>query len=117
MFNFCHSEKQRLINEFGDEVTIKTDCEIILPTDYSSDDVEDLKEAIFHEVKHTIEFATIKAEYSKSQKWPSEGEANGLLTNDYGISAFKRHYLNRKTLAKLYFFLAFYFIHLLAWRR
>ena len=74
---FVILKDKELIKEFGDEVTIKTDCEIILTSDYSPDDTENLKETIFHEVKHTIEFATIKAEYPKSQKWPSEGEASG----------------------------------------
>lgn len=74
---FVILKDKELLKEFGDEVTIKTDCEIVLPTDYSDGDIENLKEAIFHEVKHTIEFATIKSEYPKSQKWTSQGEANG----------------------------------------
>ncbi len=74
---FVILKDKELIKEFGEEVTIKTDCENILPSDYSFGDLENLKEVIFHEVKHTIEFATIKAEYPKSQKWPSQNEANG----------------------------------------
>ena len=74
-FVFIILEDKELIKEFGEDITIKTDFENILPSDYISIELEKLKEAIFHELKHTIEFATAKEEYPKGQEWPSQREA------------------------------------------
>ncbi len=71
-FIFLILEDKELIKEFGEDLSIKTDFENILPSDNISVEIEKLREAIFHELRHTIEFAKAKEEYPKGQKWPSQ---------------------------------------------
>ena len=72
---FVFLTDEDLIKEFGDEVSIRTDCENILPAEYSYPELDELKTAIFDATKLTIEFARAKAEYPKSPKWPSQRQA------------------------------------------
>src|SRR5688500_14560650 len=50
-----------LINEFGDEITIKTDCEKRLPRRDDYAELVELREAIFDAVKTIAEFMVAKA--------------------------------------------------------
>ena len=51
-----------LINEFGDEITIKTDCEKRLPKRDDYAQLVELREAIFDSVKTIPEFIAAKKE-------------------------------------------------------
>ena len=42
--------------EFGEEITIKTDCEKVLYSNNDGTDIQELKETIFHAVKNTQPF-------------------------------------------------------------
>ena len=53
---------QDLINEFGDEVTIKTDCEKRLPKKDDYAQLVELRDAIFDAVKTIPEFIAAKNE-------------------------------------------------------
>jgi hypothetical protein len=51
---------KELIKEFGDEITIKTDCEKRLPKKDDYDELVELRESIFSVVKTMPEFMTVK---------------------------------------------------------
>ena len=69
---FVFLKDEDLLKEFGDEVAIRTDCENILPVEFSFPELDELKKAIFNATKLTIEFSRAKAEYPTSPKWPSQ---------------------------------------------
>ena len=71
-FVFLILEDKEIIKEFGEDISIKTDFENILPSDNASVELEKLREAIFHELRRTVEFAKAKEEYPKGQQWPSQ---------------------------------------------
>ena len=49
-----------LIREFSDEVTIKSDGEIILPMKYSYPALDELRISMFNSIKNTQQFQDVK---------------------------------------------------------
>ena len=59
-FIFVILADKELINEFGDEITIKTDCEKRLPKKDDYPELVELRESIFNVVKAIPEFIAVK---------------------------------------------------------
>lgn len=65
---FCMLRNERLIQEFGDEVTIKTDCHKLLPKKDDYPALVELRQAIFSAVKNTREFMLVTATPPQNSK-------------------------------------------------
>jgi len=70
-FIFVLLQDEELIKEFGDELTLKTDCEQVLELGPSNNKLDNLRLAIFEAVKTTKKFAEIKSLYPTGKKWPA----------------------------------------------
>ena len=67
-FIFVSLEGDELIKEFGEEISIKTDCEKVLPKKDSYPELEELRHAIFEAVKQTPLFELAKTKYAGPRK-------------------------------------------------
>ena len=56
IFIFCILKDNDLLVEFSDDVTIKTDGSVVLPTKNSYPELIELRQAIFSAVKNTAAF-------------------------------------------------------------
>ena len=59
---------KQLIKEFGEEITIKTDCNILLPKKDDYPELLALRQAIFDAVKKTRAFEIVKTQYNLTLK-------------------------------------------------
>ena len=67
-FIFITLEGKEVIEEFGEEISIKTDCETVLPKKDSYPELEELRNAIFDAVKQTKLFQIEKAKYYSNRR-------------------------------------------------
>ena len=67
-FIFITLEGEKVVKEFGEEISIKTDCEKVLPKKDSYPELEELRKAIFDAVKETQPFQIEKAKYYSSHQ-------------------------------------------------
>ena len=58
---------EELIREFGDDITIKTDCEGVLPKKDGYPSLDQLRQTLFDSVKTTRAFLCAKARFSKQE--------------------------------------------------
>ena len=70
-FIFAMLEDEELIKEFGEDITIKTDCRQVLESPPSYHALDGLRRAIFDGIKTTKEFTYIKAKYAAGKQWPA----------------------------------------------
>lgn len=61
---FTLLQNPELIYEFGEEITIKTDCNVLLPKKDDYTELVELRQAIFNAVKITRAFEFVRVQYS-----------------------------------------------------
>ena len=72
-FIFVTLDDRELVKEFGEEITIKTDCRTVLPRKDDYPELNELRHSIFNAVKNTRAFELVRVQYehlveSKSRK-------------------------------------------------
>ena len=61
-------EGDELTKKFGDDISIETDLEKMLPMEHSYPEMEELRVAVFEAIKKTPEFKKIKVLYPNSKR-------------------------------------------------
>ena len=90
-FIFVMLFDKKLITEFGEDVTIKTDCFTILPRKDNSPELTELGEAIFKVFKTTPEFMVAK---NKRMLWDELQKKVYKNPLSFKIKALETHHLN-----------------------
>ena len=62
-FIFVTLDNKELVKEFGEEITIKTDCRTVLPRKDDYPELKELRQSIFNSVKNTRAFELAKVQY------------------------------------------------------
>lgn len=82
LFIFCIFKDPLLIRNFGDELTIKTDGHLVLPSRVDWDEINYLKEAVFAAIWQTAEYE----EVTKKLNLTHFNAANKLQEDSTGTS-------------------------------
>ena len=61
-------EGDDLTKEFGDDISIETDMEKVLPMEHPYPEIEELRVAVFEAIKKTPEFEKIRLLYPNSER-------------------------------------------------
>lgn len=67
-FVFVILRDEELVEEFGDEITLKTDLETLLPKKDDYGDLKELRQAIFSIVKGSAPFQSAKLNWQSRNK-------------------------------------------------